>query len=170
MKWKDLKRVQIVSLKTPFGNPSDSFIVGQSRRSKVVFLPRHGKGHRIAPSFLNYRANIYGFKKLGVEWIIGVSAVGSMKESIHPGDMVIPDQLIDRTVPGPAPFSAKGLSAMSVLRTPSVLFSVRSFMRQEKRPEQPSRRMERTSAWKGLSFRPAPNQSFTGPGGWISLE
>jgi 5'-methylthioadenosine phosphorylase len=104
-----LKEVQIVSLKTPFGDPSDSFIVGRLEGVDVAFLPRHGKGHRIAPSFLNYRANIFGFKKLGVEWIIGVSAVGSMKESIHPGDMVIPDQLIDRTVARPSTFFSEGI-------------------------------------------------------------
>jgi 5'-methylthioadenosine phosphorylase len=92
-----LKEVQTVSVKTPFGDPSDSFIVGRLEGVKVAFLPRHGRGHRIQPSSLNFRANIYGMKKLGVQWIIGVSAVGSMKESIHPGNMVIPDQFIDRT-------------------------------------------------------------------------
>jgi len=92
-----LEEVQTVSLKTPFGEPSDSFIVGRLEGVKIAFLPRHGKGHRISPSSLNFRANIFGMKKLGAQWIIGVSAVGSMKESIHPGDMIIPDQFIDRT-------------------------------------------------------------------------
>jgi 5'-methylthioadenosine phosphorylase len=92
-----LKEIETVSMKTPFGDPSDSFIVGRLEGVKVAFLPRHGKGHRIQPSSLNFRANIYGMKKLGVQWIIGVSAVGSMKESIQPGNMVIPDQFIDRT-------------------------------------------------------------------------
>ena len=92
-----LEEVRTVSLKTPFGDPSDSFITGRLEGVKVVFLPRHGKGHRIQPSSLNFRANIYGMKKLGVQRIIGVSAVGSMKESIHPGDMVIPNQFIDKT-------------------------------------------------------------------------
>jgi len=104
-----LIEVQAVSLKTPFGDPSDSYVVGRLEGVKVAFLPRHGKGHRIAPSSLNYRANIYGMKKLGVEWIIGVSAVGSMKETIHPGDMVIPDQLIDRTVARPSTFFSEGI-------------------------------------------------------------
>jgi 5'-methylthioadenosine phosphorylase len=104
-----LEGIETVSLKTPFGDPSDSYIVGRLERVKVAFLPRHGKGHRIAPSSLNYRANIYGMKKLGVDWIIGVSAVGSMKESIHPGDMVIPDQLIDRTVSRPNTFFNDGI-------------------------------------------------------------
>ncbi len=92
-----LEDIQSVSLKTPFGDPSDSFIVGRLEGVKVAFLPRHGKGHRIQPSSLNFRANIYGMKTLGVQWIIGVSAVGSMKELIHPGDMIIPDQFIDQT-------------------------------------------------------------------------
>jgi 5'-methylthioadenosine phosphorylase len=104
-----LERTETVPLKTPFGDPSDAYLVGRLEGVKVVFLPRHGKGHRIAPSSLNYRANIYGMKKLEVEWIIGVSAVGSMKESIHPGDMVIPDQLIDRTVARPNTFFSDGI-------------------------------------------------------------
>jgi 5'-methylthioadenosine phosphorylase len=104
-----LEKIETVPLKTPFGDPSDSYVVGRLEGVKVAFLPRHGKGHRIAPSSLNYRANIYGMKKLGVEWIIGVSAVGSMKESIRPGDMVIPDQLIDRTVARPNTFFSDGI-------------------------------------------------------------
>jgi 5'-methylthioadenosine phosphorylase len=93
-----LEDVQTISLNTPFGQPSDSFIVGRLEGVKIAFLPRHGKGHRISPSSLNFRANIYAMKLLGVQWIIGVSAVGSMKESLHPGDMVIPNQYIDRTI------------------------------------------------------------------------
>jgi 5'-methylthioadenosine phosphorylase len=104
-----LEEVQTVSLKTPFGNPSDAFIVGRLEGVKVAFLPRHGKGHRIQPSSLNFRANIYGMKKLGVQWIIGVSAVGSMKESIHPGDMVIPNQFIDQTKGRPNTFFGDGI-------------------------------------------------------------
>ncbi|NIQ97391.1 MAG: S-methyl-5'-thioadenosine phosphorylase [Desulfuromonadales bacterium] len=82
---------------TPFGEPSDSFITGQLHGVKMVFLPRHGRGHRYLPSEVPYRANIYGMKKMGVERIISVSAVGSMKEKIAPGDIVIPDQFFDRT-------------------------------------------------------------------------
>jgi 5'-methylthioadenosine phosphorylase len=104
-----LEDVQTISLTTPFGNPSDSFVVGRLEGTKVAFLPRHGKGHRISPSALNFRANIYAMKLLGVQWIIGVSAVGSMKESIHPGDMVIPNQFIDRTVGRPNTFFNDGI-------------------------------------------------------------
>jgi 5'-methylthioadenosine phosphorylase len=83
--------------------------VGRLEGVKVVFLPRHGKGHRIQPSSLNFKANIYGMKKLGAQWIIGVSAVGSMKESIHPGDMVIPNQFIDQTKGRPNTFFDDGI-------------------------------------------------------------
>lgn len=94
---KDLKVVDTVSVDTPFGNPSDSLVVGDLEGVRLVFLPRHGVGHRITPSEINYRANIFAMKKLGVERIISVSAVGSMKEEIIPGHIVIPDQFIDRT-------------------------------------------------------------------------
>ena len=89
--------VESLSLDTPFGKPSDNFTLGILEGKKVAFLPRHGKGHTILPSELNFRANIYGMKKLGVEHIIAVSAVGSMKEEIKPLDIVIPDQFFDRT-------------------------------------------------------------------------
>jgi len=104
-----IEEVQTISITTPFGNPSDSFIIGRLGGMKVAFLPRHGRGHRIQPSSLNFRANIYGMKMLGVQWIIGVSAVGSMKESIHPGDMVIPNQFIDLTKSRPNTFFSDGI-------------------------------------------------------------
>ena len=84
-------------VETPFGDPSDAFILGTLADREMVFLPRHGRGHRIPPSAINFRANLYGMKSLGVEWVISVSAVGSMREDIHPGDVVIPDQFFDRT-------------------------------------------------------------------------
>ncbi|MGQ3685205.1 MAG: S-methyl-5'-thioadenosine phosphorylase [Candidatus Loosdrechtia sp.] len=92
-----IQEVKDVSVDTPFGKPSDSFKVGVFEGRKVAFLPRHGKGHTILPSELNFRANIYGMKKLGAGHIIAVSAVGSMKEEIRPLDIVIPDQFFDRT-------------------------------------------------------------------------
>jgi 5'-methylthioadenosine phosphorylase len=104
-----LEDVQTISLTTPFGDPSDSFVIGRLEGVKIAFLPRHGRGHRISPSSLNFRANIYAMKLLGVQWIIGVSAVGSMKETIHPGDMVIPDQFIDRTTGRPNTFFSDGI-------------------------------------------------------------
>jgi len=92
-----LEELREVRLETPFGEPSDRFVTGVLQGVKMVFLPRHGRGHRLLPSEVNYRANIYGMKKLGVERIISVSAVGSMKEEIEPGHIVIPDQFFDRT-------------------------------------------------------------------------
>ncbi len=92
-----LTDVREVKLETPFGVPSDSYVTGVLGGAKMVFLPRHGRGHRLLPSEVNYRANIYGMKTLGVEHIISVSAVGSMKEEIVPGHIVIPDQFFDRT-------------------------------------------------------------------------
>ena len=92
-----LTDVREVKLETPFGDPSDTYVTGFLGGAKMVFLPRHGRGHRLLPSEVNYRANIYGMKTFGVEYIISVSAVGSMKEEIVPGHIVIPDQFFDRT-------------------------------------------------------------------------
>ena len=96
-KMEGLKKTETVTIQTPFGNPSDAYLIGELDGDSVAFLPRHGKGHRLLPHELNFRANIYGFKKLGVEWIISVSAVGSMKEELEPLHMVLPDQFVDRT-------------------------------------------------------------------------
>jgi 5'-methylthioadenosine phosphorylase len=86
-----------ISIDTPFGKPSDNFILTEFEGKEVLFLPRHGRAHAISPSSINYRANIYGMKKLGVEWIISVSACGSLKEELKPKDFVIPLQFVDRT-------------------------------------------------------------------------
>jgi 5'-methylthioadenosine phosphorylase len=94
---KDLEDHDTVALDTPFGTPSDEYHVGTLHGRRVAFLPRHGKGHRINPSELPFRANIHGFKQLGVEHLISVSAVGSMKEHIAPGHLAVPDQFIDMT-------------------------------------------------------------------------
>ena len=92
-----LSEIEEVKITTPFGEPSDAIIVGNLEGIRVAFLPRHGKGHQISPSNLPVKANIYALKSLGVERIISVSAVGSLKEKIQPMDLVIPDQLIDQT-------------------------------------------------------------------------
>jgi 5'-methylthioadenosine phosphorylase len=92
-----LTDVREQALETPFGNPSDPYVLGTLEGRKVAFLARHGRGHRIMPSELNFRANIHGFKQLGVERILSVSAVGSLKEEHKPLDFVVPDQFFDRT-------------------------------------------------------------------------
>jgi 5'-methylthioadenosine phosphorylase len=86
-----------LTVKTPFGPPSDSLLTGELSGRPVVFLPRHGRGHRIMPSELNHRANLYAMKKLGAAWIISVSAVGSLQARYQPCDIVLPDQFVDRT-------------------------------------------------------------------------
>jgi len=92
-----LKNLRKVSMKTPFGSPSDKLMLGSLEGKEVVFLPRHGVGHRIPPSCINYRANIFAMKKLGVDRIISVNACGSLKEEMRPMDFVIVDQFVDRT-------------------------------------------------------------------------
>jgi 5'-methylthioadenosine phosphorylase len=106
-----LTRIKTVSITTPFGKPSDDYHIGTLHGKRVAFLPRHGRGHRIFPTDINYRANIYGMKKLGVDRIISVSAVGSMKEEIKPGDIVIPDQFYDHTKHRRSTFFGNGIVA-----------------------------------------------------------
>jgi 5'-methylthioadenosine phosphorylase len=90
-------RQKWVTIKTPFGPPSDQFLTGRLAGREIVFLPRHGRGHRILPSELNHRANLWGMKKLGAQWVISVSAVGSLQAKYKPCDIVLPDQFYDRT-------------------------------------------------------------------------
>ncbi len=106
-----LSGLKEVKLTTPFGEPSDAYMVGELDGRKVAFLARHGRGHRISPSELNFRANIYGMKMLGVEYILSVSAVGSLKEEHKPTDFVIPDQFIDRTFARQGTFFTDGIVA-----------------------------------------------------------
>lgn len=89
--------IEEVKPDTPFGEPSDTIMLGELEGNTLAFLPRHGRGHRFNPTEIPVRANIFALKSLGIEWIISISAVGSLKEDIHPVDIVIPDQLIDRT-------------------------------------------------------------------------
>ena len=98
-------------ISTPFGNPSDTFMVGLLNGIKIAFLPRHGREHRLLPSELNYRANIFGFKQLGVTHLIAITAVGSLQENICPLDIVIPDQLVDRTYHRQSTFFGDGIVA-----------------------------------------------------------
>jgi len=96
---------------TPFGEPSDEYLIGRLGEQEMVFLPRHGKGHRLSPTEVNSRANVHGMKQLGVTRLISVSAVGSMREEIAPGELVLVDQFIDRTVARPRSFFGGGVVA-----------------------------------------------------------
>ncbi len=106
-----LERQREVRVPTPFGKPSDVYITGMLEGRSVAFLARHGRGHLLMPSEINYRANIYGLKKLGVTRIISVSAVGSLREDMHPLDVVLPSQFLDRTVGRASTFFGGGLVA-----------------------------------------------------------
>lgn len=103
---------------TPWGQPSDDILVGTLEGTRTAFLPRHGRGHRFTPSEVNYRANIAALKRLGCEFILSVSATGSMKEEIAPGHLVIPDQFIDRTVARPRTFFGDGIVGHIVFADP----------------------------------------------------
>ena len=105
-----LTDIERVKLSTPYGEPSDEYVVGRLGDAKMVFLPRHGRGHRILPHEINFRANVWGMKKLGVDWILSVSAVGSLREEIHPGHIVIVDQFIDRTKARQSSFFGDGVA------------------------------------------------------------
>ncbi len=107
----ELKDRREVDLDTPFGRPSDKFVLGSVSGRRVAFLARHGRGHRMLPSELNFRANIYAMKMLGVERILSASAVGSLREDIAPLDVVLPDQFVDRTVGRASTFFGQGLAA-----------------------------------------------------------
>lgn len=104
--------IQEVDIRTPFGDPSDTIVVGRLSGVRVAFLPRHGRGHRILPTEVNSRANMYALKSLGVKWILSLSAVGSLRQDIVPGEhMLIPDQLIDRTKSRDNTFFGEGIVA-----------------------------------------------------------
>ncbi|HEX4999530.1 MAG TPA: S-methyl-5'-thioadenosine phosphorylase [Terriglobia bacterium] len=113
-----LTQIQEVEIKTPYGNASDKYRVGNLEGRRVAFLARHSRDHSISPSELNFRANIYGFKKLGVEWILSASAVGSLKEELRPLDIVLPDQFFDRTKARPSTFFTDGIVAHISFDTP----------------------------------------------------
>jgi 5'-methylthioadenosine phosphorylase len=108
---EELSERKEIAIETPFGPPSDSFIVGTLKGKRVAFLARHGRGHRISPSELNFRANIFAMKRLGVERILSASAVGSLREDLAPLDTVLPDQFVDRTHGRLSTFFGDGLVA-----------------------------------------------------------
>ncbi len=103
--------IESVTVDTPFGAPSDALMIAEVGGRRVIFLPRHGRGHRLLPSEVNARANLYAFKQLGATHVISISAVGSLREAIAPGHVVVPRQYIDRTVSRPASFFGHGVVA-----------------------------------------------------------
>ena len=107
----ELDEVEERALETPFGAPSAPYVLGTLAGRRIAFLPRHGAGHRLLPGEIPFRANVHGFRQLGVEWLISVSAVGSLKEDVHPGDIVIPDQFIDLTKGRAGTFFGEGVVA-----------------------------------------------------------
>ncbi|RMG44830.1 MAG: S-methyl-5'-thioadenosine phosphorylase [Candidatus Dadabacteria bacterium] len=123
---------------TPFGEPSDSIYRAELNGQKMLFLARHGRAHTINPTAINYRANIYALKALGARWCLGISAVGSLKEELHPGDFVVPDQFIDRTRQRPATFFDKEIVVHVGFADPfcpalsEMLYSVASVCAEEK--------------------------------------
>jgi len=113
-----LEGLKEVAVDTPFGRPSDAFITGTLGGVRLVFLPRHGRGHRVSPSEINYRANVCGLKSLGVTRVVSVSSVGSMKEELHPGDIVVVDQFIDWTRHRATTFFSDGIVAHANVADP----------------------------------------------------
>ena len=153
----EMERLQLHEerrIETPFGDPSDQLILGEIDDRRVAFLPRHGRGHRLLPSELNFRANIYAMKVLGVEWIISISAVGSLKDEYAPKDIVVPDQFYDRTRHRPTPSSATAWSGTSGLPIRSAHNSPESW-RTGRKPQAPECiEAAPTCAWKDRSSRP----------------
>ncbi len=113
-----LDRVEEIALETPFGDPSDVFYRGRIGEVEIVFLSRHGRGHRLLPSELNYRANLWGMKKLGVEQLVSVSSAGSMQEHIAPGDLLVANQFVDHTYRRKPTFFGDGIVAHVSLADP----------------------------------------------------
>jgi 5'-methylthioadenosine phosphorylase len=116
-----LERAEQIELDTPFGRPSDAFVRGTIGETAVVFLSRHGRGHRMMPTEINFRANVFAMKQLGVDHLISVSTAGSLREELHPGDLVVPDQFIDHTYKRPATFFGDGVVVHVSLADPVCL-------------------------------------------------
>jgi len=161
-----LTKIKEVRVRTPFGQPSDPYVLGTLEGRKVAFLARHGRGHRILPTELNFRANIYGFKQLGVERIVSVSAVGSLKEEHKPMEFVIPDQFLIARAIASTLFLAMASSPTSPLQIPSARNSPAFWKLPARKRASWASVAEPISAWKGHSFRRKPNRTSTAVGAW----
>jgi 5'-methylthioadenosine phosphorylase len=144
------------AMETPWGTPSDAYVVGNLGGKEVAFLARHGRGHRISPSELNFRANIYGMKMLGVERILSLSAVGSLKEEHQPLDFVLPDQFVDHTRGRVSSFFGDGLVA-------HISFAHPICSQRASRPSWAAR----ICAWRALRFRRSRNRTCIEAGVWM---
>ena len=153
----EIEGVREVEVKTPFGKPSDRLIRGQLGNVELIFLPRHGKGHRWLPTEINFRANIFALKKLGVGQIISVSAVGSLRQEIAPGHLVVPDQFIDRTTQRPSTFFGRGLVAHVSLADPFCKDLSATLIDAARSEGAQVHAAGTYCAWKGRSFRLARN-------------
>src|SRR3989442_4477972 len=153
---------------TPFGAPSDAYCVGRFAGRRVIFLPRHGRGHRIMPTELNFRANIWGLKALGAEWVISISAVGSMKEAIRPLDLVVPDQFFDATRRRVSSFFGDGIVAHVGMPSRSALTWRPRSGRRRRRRARPCTAAGPTSASRARSSLPGPSRASIVAGAWTS--
>ena len=163
-----LQDVSEVNVDTPFGKPSDAFILGTLEGRKVAFLARHARGHRLLPSELPFRANVWALKSLGVERILSVSAVGSLKEQYEPLHMVIPDQFVDRTFARASTFFGKGLVAHVGFARPFCAPCPQGWPRRAAKRGPRSTRAEPTCAWRARSSPPGPSRTSIARGAWTS--
>ena len=157
-----------VAVSTPFGEPSAPFVIGSLAGRRVAFLARHGAGHRILPSELNFRANIYALKTLGVEWVVSASAVGSLKQEYRPLDIVIPDQFLDRTRGRIGTFFGDGLVAHIPFAHPICPALAELAGDASATSGARTHRGGRTSAWKARNSRRWPSRGCTSRGAWTS--
>ena len=155
-------------VRTPFGDPSDEFCTGAFQGRPVIFLPRHGRGHRLTPSELNFRANIWGLKSLGAEWVLSVSAVGSMKETIHPLDLVVPSQFYDATRRRVSTFFGDGIVAHVGMADPVCPTLADALEKAARAPAPPCIGAGPTSASRGRSSPRRRSRVHTGAGAWTS--
>ncbi len=165
-----LTDVKWQKVQTPFGAPSDAYCVGRLAGKRVIFLPRHGRGHRVTPSELNFRANIWGFRFLGAQWVISISAVGSMKEAIRPLDLVVPDQFFDATKRRVSSFFGDGIVAHVGMAEP-VCPDLAGAL--EKAARQTSATVHRGGTYICIegpqrSSRPGRSRTSIGAGAWTS--
>ena len=165
---KGLDITDRLTVETPYGYPSDEIIIGNLRGTKMAFLPRHGVGHFITPSEINFRANIFAMKKIGVEKIISVSAVGSMKEKYPPGHFVVPDQFIDRTNQRISTFFTTGMVGHVSLADPVCGATADILLMLLKKRVPPFTREEHIFASKGRSFQLERNLLFIDSGELMS--